>query len=83
VSPMAFQQGEMSDSFSGGDPASGFQHRLQSCPDGRTRKAGTKCLHYRGSGLSSESQLYAAATRASISLISALPLSPFVSIATP
>ncbi|MEY4354091.1 MAG: hypothetical protein RLZZ609_2332 [Cyanobacteriota bacterium] len=36
-----------------------------------------------GMGLSSESQLYAAATRASISAISALPLSPFVMITTP
>ncbi len=59
-----------------GSAASGF--RL-----GRTEEAWLAGRHYHRTGLSSESQLYADATRASISSSTGMPFSPFVMAAMP
>jgi hypothetical protein len=48
-----------------------------------TSTAGSAGRHYRRTGLSSESQLYADATRASISSSTGMPFSPFVMAAMP
>ena len=48
-----------------------------------TSAAGSAGRHYRRTGLSSESQLYADATRASISSSTGMPFSPFVMAAMP